>query len=198
MKSLKLSDASPDQPDELLSETDEPTNASEFAPDEDGGPQPHAMALRDLLTSAPESWRASKTAKQILTLLATSRSDDDPRVRLSEPADNMTGAPVLFHIVEDMALSNGRLARLSTEAKVRLEPPPCQAVYLPPPPVDSGLVVRQVELLRKLMAHGASWDQINSWDGAEQDEKHSALDEARKHFSKLFGALDLASLAGES
>ena len=78
----------------------------------------HAMALRELLTSAPASWNCRKVAFQIKTLFATTEADDDPRVRLDEPDDDMTGVPVLFRVVEHMGLSGGRLARMNKEEKV--------------------------------------------------------------------------------
>ena len=93
----------------------------EFPTDEltDDDSQPlHAMALRELLTSAPASWNCRKVAFQIKTLFATTEADDDPRVRLDEPDDDMTGVPVLFRVVEHMGLSGGRLARMNKEEKV--------------------------------------------------------------------------------
>ena len=107
MKSLKLLD------------TDVPGH--EFATDEfatDDSPQLHAMALRELLTSAPASWNCRTVAFQIKTLFATTEADYDSRVRLDEPDDDMTGAPVLCHVVEHMGLSGGRLARMNKEEKV--------------------------------------------------------------------------------
>lgn len=50
----------------------------------------------------------------------------------------------------------------------------------------------------KLGAHGAAWDQKNTWAGANSNEQHTALVEARKHYPTLYNELHLEQLAARS
>ena len=85
-------------------------------------------------------------------------------------------------------------------------PGPCSPFPRPPPgpshsprPVSShvtGLPVAQVDLLKILAEHGASWHQQNTYHASKPDEKHSALEEARLYYPKLYKFLKLDELAG--
>ena len=75
-------------------------------------------------------------------------------------------------------------------------PPPVLRPPLAPSPHVTGLPVPQVDLLKILAEHGASWHQRNTFDAALPDEKHSALEEARLYYPKLYKFLKLDELAG--
>ena len=78
-------------------------------------------------------------------------------------------------------------------------PPPVPPVLRPPlapSPHVTGLPVPQVDLLKILAEHGASWHQQNTYHASKPDEKHSALEEARLYYPKLYKFLKLDELAG--
>ena len=67
-----------------------------------------------------------------------------------------------------------------------------------PRPVShvTGLPVPQVDLLKILAEHGASWHQENTYHASKPDERHSALEGARLYYPKLYKFLKLDELAG--
>ena len=56
--------------------------------------------------------------------------------------------------------------------------------------------VPQVDLLKILAEHGASWHQENTYHASKPDERHSALEGARLYYPKLYKFLKLDELAG--
>ena len=126
----------------------------------------HAGAVRELLSSS--RWSPQIILAELKLFFSTYAYDDDPRVDIREPDDDMHGAPVLIWAVEEMAVSDGSLKKARKADKL--------------------------QLLEMLMSHGADWHQVNTCEDAQ--ENHSALDAALLHYPELADELGLEALAG--
>lgn len=77
----------------------------------------HAAAVRQIVRSS--QWPAETIVEQLYLFFKTSQYDDDPRILIGEPDDDQRGPPVLFTIIEEMAVDDGTLFSLDRVAKVQ-------------------------------------------------------------------------------
>lgn len=77
----------------------------------------HAAAVRDVIRSS--QWRPETIVEQLFRFFETSECHDDMRIEIGEPDDDMHGPPILFTVIEELAVEeDGTLYALDKKTKV--------------------------------------------------------------------------------